>query len=242
MFYTKLIILFAGIASSGYLYDKLNPSSNNFLKLSLAFTGGLLFALCVTDILPHIFEDGISHTIGYFVLGGFLLQILLEFFTKGIEHGHTHHTHKNSVPATLIIGLCIHSFLEGMPLAESLFTEENTRNSLFAGILLHHIPVAFALMSMLLQSGISKAKAYFYLSLFAVMAPLGALFIQVFGTEFMSPDRLFFKYAMAVVAGIFLHISTTILFESNSNHRFNMIKLIIIIAGFALAIMLSQFH
>jgi hypothetical protein len=37
--------------------------------------------------------------------------------------------------------------------------------------------------------------------------------------------------ALAFVIGIFLHISTTILFESDQNHRFNFIKLLSIILG-----------
>jgi hypothetical protein len=37
--------------------------------------------------------------------------------------------------------------------------------------------------------------------------------------------------------GIFLHISTTILFESSENHRFNLIKFLVIILGAGLAFM-----
>jgi hypothetical protein len=36
---------------------------------------------------------------------------------------------------------------------------------------------------------------------------------------------------MALVVGIFLHISTTILFETEENHKFNMVKFIAIIIG-----------
>lgn len=36
---------------------------------------------------------------------------------------------------------------------------------------------------------------------------------------------------MAIVIGIFLHISTTILFESGSDHRFNLYKIVAILTG-----------
>ena len=42
----------------------------------------------------------------------------------------------------------------------------------------------------------------------------------------------------AVVIGIFLHISTTILFESSEDHRFNYLRLGIILTGAALAMMI----
>jgi hypothetical protein len=41
---------------------------------------------------------------------------------------------------------------------------------------------------------------------------------------------------MAVVVGIFLHISTTILFESSENHRFNLIKFVVILMGAGFAV------
>ena len=41
---------------------------------------------------------------------------------------------------------------------------------------------------------------------------------------------------MALVIGIFLHISTTILFESSEEHRFNYYKLITILLGAGLAL------
>jgi hypothetical protein len=46
---------------------------------------------------------------------------------------------------------------------------------------------------------------------------------------------IYFDRIMAVVVGIFLHISTTILFESSENHRFNLIKFLIILLGAAIA-------
>jgi hypothetical protein len=44
---------------------------------------------------------------------------------------------------------------------------------------------------------------------------------------------------MAIVIGIFLHISTTILFESSSNHRFNFMKMVVIVIGGLAGILLS---
>jgi hypothetical protein len=44
---------------------------------------------------------------------------------------------------------------------------------------------------------------------------------------------------MAVVVGIFLHISTTILFESSNNHRFNIIKIATVLGGAATAVLLE---
>jgi hypothetical protein len=44
---------------------------------------------------------------------------------------------------------------------------------------------------------------------------------------------------IGVLVGILLHVSTTILFESESGHKFNLMKFVIILAGIALAAFVS---
>jgi len=101
---------------------------------------------------------------------------------------------------------------------------------------MHNIPIAMALMTMLLQSHVTKRNAILWLIIFASITPLGTLTSYAIGENLIGNFSVYFDRIMAVVIGIFLHISTTILFESSENHRFNFIKFVIILlgAGFAL--------
>ena len=230
--YFLLFITIVISGSSVFAFKQINQKQ---LKLLLSFSGSYLFALTVLHLIPEVYK-GSDHTIGIFIFAGFFLQIILEFFSEGIEHGHIH-IHKNqnaAFPYGVMIGLCLHSFMEGMPLVQK-FDESSTQNSLLAGIIFHHIPVAIALMSMLLQSGIQKKSAVFFLVLFALMAPTGALTSTLLGSGDFQNLPLFYNRMMAMVIGIFLHISTTILFESYGEHRFNFLKLLIILLGGGLA-------
>ncbi len=234
-FFAYFLLWFTIVASgtSVFFFARIKPV---VLKLLLAFSGAYLFALCVLHLIPEVYSTP-SGNIGIYILIGFFLQIILEIFSEGIEHGHIHvHKHQhNAFPFALMIGLCVHSFLEGMPLVQH-FSDEKVRNSLLTGIILHHIPVAIALTSMLLDSGIKKGSALFYLVLFACMAPLGAgTSTLISGNSIISMSSYFDKI-MAIVIGIFLHISTTILFETSEQHRFNYYKLITILLGAGLAI------
>jgi zinc and cadmium transporter len=232
-----LVILFISILLSGSIIVYFGRISSQKLKLILAFSGAYLFSLSIIHLLPDVYDSG-GASIGIFVLLGFFLQIVLEIFSEGIEHGHMH-VHKNHhqhFPLGIMLGLCIHSFLEGVPLAQR-FTEESTRSSLLAGIILHHIPVAIALMTMMLDSGVTRKKAFLYLSLFALMAPLGSWF-GIYLDQITSQDlTVLFDRFMAIVIGIFLHISTTILFESYEEHRYNLYKLMTILTGAGLALL-----
>ncbi len=240
-----LYVFFSVIISGlSVLLIKINTKT---LKLILSFSGAFLFAISVLHLIPEIYETETSNA-GVYILIGFFAQILMEFFSEGIEHGHIHvhndHHHHNAFPLSIMIALSVHSFIEGMPLAGNIFDPVSTDayhymgNSLLTGIILHNIPIAIALMSMLIQSGLTKTRAVLWLLFFALMTPLGTFTSYLISSEIPSMS-IYFSRIMAVVVGIFLHISTTILFESSENHRFNLIKFITILIGASVAFMIS---
>ena len=105
------------------------------------------------------------------------------------------------------------------------------KNTLLVGIVIHNIPISLVLISLLIQKKVSKLKSILLLSVFALAAPIGTLTSYFVGASYVTNLNDFFDIIMALVVGIFLHISTTILFETEENHKFNMVKFIAIIAG-----------
>lgn len=191
------------------------------LKLILSFSGAFLLGITIFKLLPNIFSDGNKH-LSVFVMGGILFQILLEYFSKGVEHGHYHPDASEVFPMTLWISLCLHALIEGMPLSDQI--------ELTYGIIIHKIPIGIILYLIMEKTKISVKVKWFGLILFALMTPLGSLL--------MTQTPSFFKYRPEITAwvmGMILHISTTILFESSENHRFNLKKLSIILAAILLA-------
>lgn len=230
-------LLFIFVIISGLAVFLFKQASPKKIKLLLSFSGAYLLAVSLLNLIPEIYQNQINnHAIGLYILAGFFMQILLEYFSKGIEHGHVHlhpKEHRHSFPVAVVISLCVHSFLEGMPLA-TIVNNEDYFNPLLIGIILHNIPISFVLMTLLLNSS-GKKKAFVWLVVFAAMLPLGA------AVNFFMEDRLisvvlnYHQIILALVVGIFLHISTTILFESSENHRFNIYKFISILLGAGLA-------
>ena len=113
------IIILLGLCAllGGFAVFFIKENSTTKLKLILSFSGAYLFAITVLHLLPDVYESDQTHLIGLFILGGFVLQILLEQFSQGIEHGHIHaHNHQTSFPWGIMLSLCLHAFLEGMPL------------------------------------------------------------------------------------------------------------------------------
>jgi zinc transporter ZupT len=199
------------------------PKSKEHFKLLLAFSGAFLLALTVFELLPSAYHNSNAKTVGVFIMLGILLQIFLEFFSKGAEHGHVHlDSEKSSFPWLLFVSLCIHSFLEGFPI-------EN-HDTIIYGILIHKIPIAIILSIFLLGSKIKLSNAILFIILFASMTPLGTYVAASF--DFASE---YFAPITALVIGVFFHISTVILFESSEGHKFNLRKLAVILLGISIA-------
>ena len=233
----KLILLFASAFLGGLGIYLFKNDNTNRLKLVLSFSGAYLFAITVLHLMPEVYHTG-DPQIGLFILGGFLLQILMEQFSEGIEHGHIHkHNHEHYVfPLGIMISLCLHAFLEGMPLAQG------QQNELVYGIALHHIPAAFALGSVLIQNQLGKGSVITFLILFAIMSPLGYLLSFQIGQGSIGNMDAYFDRIMGVVIGIFLHISTTILFESSVDHKFNLKKIVAVLLGVSIALVGFLLH
>lgn len=248
----KLLVLFFTPLLSGLAIYLVPKSKSTNYKLLLTFAGSYLFAITVIHILPELYQlDLGTNLIGLFVLAGFFLQQLLEYFTSGVEHGHIHtndpHHHDHPHPPhsqhtqsisalVLLVALCIHAFLEGSILAQPLNMDAvYDVNAILLGIALHRAPAAFALMTVLAFQLHSKNKALPYLIGFSLAAPIGLLLSSYLAeNEIISTTFLIYLYAL--VCGNFLHISTTIVFESSPEHRFNAKKLAVAIFGALVAI------
>ncbi len=238
--YLIITALFVPVLIGGLVVFVLPVQKPRRIRLLLSFSGAYLLALSVLHFLPEIYQSSGSKA-GLFVLLGFLIQLGLEIISGGIEHGHIHvHKSQNQkavIPYGVIIGLGIHSFLEGMPLAFGQGAHTKDNFPLLLGIVFHKIPVAIVLMSLLVQVGISKQKALIGLVIFALIAPLGAIVGHFIGSNLAHEAHHHADYILGIVVGIFLHVSTTILFEASDGHRFNRAKFITVILGILLAIL-----
>ncbi|MGO3183770.1 MAG: ZIP family metal transporter [Aequorivita sp.] len=216
------LLLFLAVAV-GYLVARFlkNKEMRN-MEVFLAFSGAFLLSITVFELLPHVFETP-SKSIGVYIMLGILLQISLEFFSKGAEHGHIHlHSEAKHFPWILFVSLSIHAFMEGFPISED--------NNLLVAIIIHKVPVAIILSFFFITAGYKRSTTLLFLFFFALMTPLGSYISTHYNFVHQYETQI-----TAVVIGIFLHVSTTILFESSKDHKFNLSKMSAVILAVAIA-------
>ena len=214
----------------------------------------VLSLICI-HILPELFANT-APNLGVYLLIGFLIQIILELFSRGVEHGHVHgheHNHEgrleitNKVIYTLFFGLCVHAFIEGIPLfiIEEAHHHGHTHahasqgafsTVFFWAIVSHKIPVAIVLMLFFISAKIKKSTALILFFTFAFMTPLGGLT----GT-FLQDQNWFDSLSvnlLAITSGMLLHITTLLIFEEYHNNKDKVKNIFLIIGGILLGLII----
>jgi zinc transporter ZupT len=231
------IILFLSAVFGGLLIYLIPEQKGNSFRLSLTFAGAYLFSITIVHIIPEIYShpsEGIN--VGIYMLLGYFLQQILEYFSSGIEHGHIHHkaqdhTHTGLSVISVLLALSVHSFLEGGMLAHPTNLHANHQNqTLLVGIVLHKIPAAYALMSIITCRTKKMTTVLSTLMFFAIASPLGLMVSGYsYANQLVSESSSLILFS--IVCGSFLQISTTIVFESSPQHKFDIKRFGVAAAG-----------
>ena len=228
-----MLLLIVPIWLGGYLGSQRMPMA--WVKKSNAFSGAFLFAITVFLWLPHLTEqhdhDG-GLPWGVWIVLGYFLQFALDSRSKGLEHGHVHGHEGNPWPA--YIGLLIHSLVEGLPL---FILDAAERMPYAISLAVHNLPIAALLAFWLKQCNISGRHIAYAIIGLSVAAPIGGV-IGGFIPSYMPGME---NFVGGLVVGIFLHVSSTILFEMQKDHRMPWgtwgIVVIGLLSGYALSLL-----
>jgi len=240
MTFWEYALLFGSVLAGGALGWSRGIRGGQGLRLALSFSGAYILGITVLHLLPILFAGG-NERMGLWILLGFLVQLLLDQLSRGVEHGHVHALKEDQplsrAAVPIMLGLCVHAFIEGMPLsgyeAHSHQQHEAGWNHLLIGVILHKAPAAFALSLLFHHAGVPNRWVWVNLALFAAMSPLGAWL----GEMLAFPPSVV-RALLGIVTGSFFHIATTILFEleGTSHHQVHLARLIAILLGLAIAV------
>jgi zinc transporter ZupT len=241
MFISALILFIVGFIPCILVYYTAAKGTENF-KFILSFSGAYLFSITVIHILPEaVTESGNFKLAGIFVLIGYFMQMLIEYFSTGVEHGHIHlhEEHRGATKYYIMLAMCLHGFLEGSLLMHpSHIHAEEDHNTLLIGLVLHKLPEAFALASVLIGMMNTRMSIFSWQLIFAIASPIG-----LYVSNYLSKNGILNSEGMgllfALLAGNFLYISTTIFFEANPQHKFKTSRVLMSIAGAVMAVVVE---
>lgn len=173
------------------------------LHLFVSFGAGIFLGVVFLIFIPDSLSGDPPDSVAAMLLAGFLLIFFVEkfFLTRGdggVVHGH------KAVALTVLLGLTIHSVIEGMGLA-LLNAQNDFGPVLFYSILAHNIPAAISLASLFLLARMKLSIVMGLLFLFSFSTP-GAAVLSSF--LFTAQNSVFVDHLSALTAGSLLYVAT----------------------------------
>ncbi len=159
---------------------------HRFLKYFMALGAGFMLATSITEMVPASvgLEGGNGERAGFLVLLGYLIIHFCEHVVSGHFHfgEETHHDefvghHRSN---TILLGLAIHAFFDGVAIASGFQVSSWLGWIVFLAIFLHKIPEGFTISSVMLAGGRSSVTAFNASVVLAVGTILGVLAMVMF--------------------------------------------------------------
>lgn len=129
------------------------------LELILAFSAGFLVAVSLGDLVPEAITNGGPRS-AWVILGGFLaVHLTQHVFVRHFHFGPETHQVERSVGVSALVGLILHTFVDGVAIATSLAVSDHLGLMVFGAIVLHKLPEGFAISSLFLAAGGTRRAA-----------------------------------------------------------------------------------
>jgi ZIP family zinc transporter/zinc and cadmium transporter len=168
------------------------------LDAILSFAAGFLISVSLIDLLPGAIERSGS--------GGAIAALIAYVLVHITQHtigGHFHfgeETHEVSsiVSMTALVGLLMHTFVDGVAVASGFGVSQGFGALVFVGVFLHKFPEGLAISSLFLAAGQGRRRALL------AAAALGAATIA--GVAMTSQVAALRDHGLALAAGVTLYV------------------------------------
>ncbi|MCE1228270.1 MAG: ZIP family metal transporter [Firmicutes bacterium] len=160
----------------GWLVVRFFRGKSSLMRHMSGLAAGYLVAVTLMRLLPEAMEHG-GHRMAMWALGGFFLVHLLEHgLSTHFHYGEETHAHETTwlTGVMALVGLSLHSFMDGMALMAAVCTDGTLGLLVFLGILLHRIPEGATISSIFLVQGFGARGAVLAAGGLALAAWLGA--------------------------------------------------------------------
>jgi zinc and cadmium transporter len=195
-----LIAAAANVVGAAAVTSRSQWSMSALDKL-IALSAGFMISVALLDLIPEaIAIHGASA--GLIVLTGYVLVHLTQHtLTPHFHFGEEVHQVTRAVSVSALIGLLLHTFVDGVAIASGFEVSASLGLLVFLAIVLHKLPEGLAISSLFLAAGASRARA-----LLAGAALGTATLVGGLATEYFAPLR---TYGLPLAAGVALYVGAS---------------------------------
>ena len=215
LLYIVLATLLGGLLSVVIAASLTVSMLGRVVKSLVSLSAGVLLGTALLQVLPEAFESKASpQALFMTLLLGLLFFFLLEkaeLYRHGHHHegdGHHHHHHFDEQQAgrgglSVLLGDSIHNFCDGVIVAAAFLTDPKLGIATALAIIAHEIPQEVGDYIVLLNAGLTRARALAYNAISGLAAVAGG----VLGYFVVGPWEAAFPYLLVVAASSFIYVA-----------------------------------
>jgi zinc and cadmium transporter len=176
----------------------------SYLRYFIALGAGFMLATAIVEVFPESLKLG-GKNAAFLVLLGYLI---IHFFEHAVtphfhfgEETHEHefvHAHKGY---SVVTGLVIHTFFDGIAIASGFLISNWLGWMIFIAIFLHKIPEGFTVASVMLASGKSRRTAWGASALLGAATFAGVLTMAILKKEV--------NFGLPLSAGVTIYVAAS---------------------------------
>jgi zinc and cadmium transporter len=208
-----------------------------YLQYFVALGAGYMLAVAFLDVIPESIRLAGDNAFIFILIGYFLIHLfehtIAPHFHFGEETHHEEVSHQHA-RTTMLLGLAIHTFFDGVAIASGFLVSNWLGAIIFVAIFLHKLPEGFTVASVVLASGQSRRNAILASGLLGAATLLGVLLTTLLQSQL--------KYALPLSGGVTMYVAATdLLPEVNREPNWRM-ALLVFVGVASLLIMQRLFH
>lgn len=160
----------------GWLVVAFLQGRHSIMRQMSGVAAGYLLSVTLVRIIPECLEPAQGgESNAFWIVGGYLLVHVAEHgITTHFHYGEETHEGSPLSGMMALVGLSLHSLMDGLALAAALATQSNLGPLVFMGILLHRIPEGGTIASIFLVRGFGRRGALVAAGVLALAALVGA--------------------------------------------------------------------
>jgi zinc and cadmium transporter len=230
------LVAAAGNLIGGYFVVR-RDWPRKYLQYFLALGAGYMLAVAFVDVIPESIRLAGEQALVFVLVGYFLVHLFEHTIAPHFHFGEeTHHEEMSHHHArtTILLGLTIHTFFDGVAIAAGFLVSVWLGAMIFVAVFLHKLPEGFTVASVVLASGQGRRKAILAAGLLGAATLLGVLLTSVLQSQL--------KYALPLSGGVTVYVAATdLLPEVNREPNWRMAALVFVGVATVL-IMQHLFH
>jgi zinc and cadmium transporter len=205
-----------------------------YLRYFVALGAGFMIGTVLLEMLPESLALAGSRAPLLLLAGYFLVHFFEHTLTGHFHFGEETHTEFGHRSHSVLFGLIIHTFFDGIAIASGFLISGWLGWIIFLAVILHKVPEGFTASSVMLAGGSSRKIAWLASACLGVATVLGVLTILVFTRSISA--------GLPLSAGVTLYVAASDLIPEVNKEPDVRITLIVFLGVGLLALLRHYFH